>query len=58
MDVNLLRIAVTLVLLAAFLGIVRWAWSDRRQADFADAAFLPLEADGDGARGDGVGSRR
>ena len=49
MDVNLLRIAVTLVLLAAFVGIVRWAWSDRRRSDFSEAAGLVL-ADEQGAR--------
>jgi cytochrome c oxidase cbb3-type subunit 4 len=58
MDVNLLRIAVTLVSLILFLGIVRWAWSDRHRADFSDAAFLPLDADRHEARGDDAGSRR
>ncbi|MBS0516378.1 MAG: CcoQ/FixQ family Cbb3-type cytochrome c oxidase assembly chaperone [Proteobacteria bacterium] len=35
----------TAVLLAMFLGIVAWAWSGRRRADFAAAAQLPF-ADG------------
>ncbi|MBS0566834.1 MAG: CcoQ/FixQ family Cbb3-type cytochrome c oxidase assembly chaperone [Proteobacteria bacterium] len=35
----------TAVLLAMFLGIVVWAWSGRRRADFAAAAQLPF-ADG------------
>ena len=42
MDVNTLRIIVTLLSLAAFIGIVRWAWSGRNQADFTEAAQLPF----------------
>jgi len=41
MDVNLLRIAVTLLSLAAFVGIVLWALSRRREA-FDEAARLPF----------------
>jgi len=36
---------LTAVLLALFLGIVAWAWSARRQPDFAAAARLPLVED-------------
>ena len=36
---------MTVVLLAAFLGIVVWAWSARRRADFAAAAMLAVEDD-------------
>ncbi|HNR91361.1 MAG TPA: CcoQ/FixQ family Cbb3-type cytochrome c oxidase assembly chaperone [Dokdonella sp.] len=36
---------VTAVLLAAFLGLVAWAWSKRRQRDFSEASQLPLEED-------------
>ncbi len=42
MDVNTLRIAVTLLSLAAFIGIVCWAWSRGNAARFAEAARLPL----------------
>jgi len=42
MDVNTLRIIVTLLSLAAFIGIVRWAWAGRNQARFAEAAQLPF----------------
>ena len=42
MDVNNLRIAVTLLSLAAFIGIVCWAWSRSNAAAFAEAAQLPL----------------
>jgi len=42
MDVNDLRSVVTVVLLVAFLGIVRWAWSRRNQGRFDEAAQLPF----------------
>ena len=45
MDVNTLRIAVTLLTFAAFIGIVRWAWSPRNRVDFDEAARLPLMED-------------
>jgi cytochrome c oxidase cbb3-type subunit IV len=41
----------TLVAMLAFIGIVAWAWSRRRQADFDHAASLPLEED-DGTHGE------
>jgi cytochrome c oxidase cbb3-type subunit IV len=42
MDVNDLRSAVTVLLLIAFLGIVRWAWSARNRSQFDDAAQVPF----------------
>lgn len=42
MDVNLLRIAVTLLSVVAFVGIVAWAWSKRRRRSFDEAARLPF----------------
>ena len=36
---------LTAVLIVLFLGIVAWAYSGRRRADFADAANLPLAED-------------
>ena len=45
MDINTLRAAVTVVALITFLGIVAWAWSSRRRADFEAAARLPLDED-------------
>lgn len=33
---------LTAVLILIFLGIVAWAYSGHRRADFADAAQLPL----------------
>jgi cytochrome c oxidase cbb3-type subunit IV len=43
MDVNVLRIAVTVVSLAIFVAIVIWAWSRRNQAAFDEAAQLPFQ---------------
>jgi cytochrome c oxidase cbb3-type subunit 4 len=45
MDVNTLRSITTVLALVVFLGIVFWAWSKRRSADFEQAANLPFEQD-------------
>ena len=45
MDVNDLRIAVTVLSFIAFLGIVAWAWSRRNAARFDEAAQLPFVAE-------------
>ncbi len=45
MDVNLLRSVITAVLFVVFVGIVLWAWSKGRRADFEAAARLPLDDD-------------
>ena len=42
MDVNALRIVVTLLSLAGFVGIVVWAWSRANRERFAEAAELPF----------------
>jgi cytochrome c oxidase cbb3-type subunit 4 len=42
MDITTLRIAVTLLSLLAFLGLVAWAWSHRRKSAFDAAARLPF----------------
>jgi len=42
MDVNDLRMVVTLLSFVAFLGIVKWAWSRQREQGFAEAAQLPF----------------
>jgi cytochrome c oxidase cbb3-type subunit 4 len=42
MDVNDLRIAVTLIGLVLFLALVAHTWSRRRQADHSAAAALPF----------------
>ena len=38
---------LTAVLIVMFAGIVLWAYSSRRRADFDDAAQIPLLADGE-----------
>ncbi len=50
MDVNTLRVAVTLLSLVAFVGIVCWAWSRKNAAAFAEAAQMPLMEDDGSAR--------
>ncbi|PZP36629.1 MAG: CcoQ/FixQ family Cbb3-type cytochrome c oxidase assembly chaperone [Roseateles depolymerans] len=45
MGINELRVAVTLVSLAVFIGIVVWAWSARRRERFEAAAQLPFEGE-------------
>jgi cytochrome c oxidase cbb3-type subunit 4 len=42
---NLLRGATTVLAMLAFLGVVAWAWSRRRDGEFSRAAQLPLEED-------------
>ncbi len=42
MDVNTLRITITLIGLVLFLGLTVWAYSRRRRAAFAEAAQLPF----------------
>lgn len=43
MDVNVLRIAVTLLSFLVFIGIVAFALSKRNQAGFSEAAQLPFQ---------------
>lgn len=38
---------ITAVLLAAFLGVVAWAYSKKRRRAFDEAARLPLQDDGE-----------
>lgn len=45
MDINTLRSITTLVSFGVFVGIVWWAWSKHRAADFEEAANLPFEQD-------------
>ena len=42
MDVNDLRIAVTVLSFIVFIGIVAWAWSRRNVPGFVEAAQLPF----------------
>ena len=53
MDVNTLRITVTLLGLALFIGLTLWAYSRRRRTAFAEAAQLPFldsQQPGEGTR--------
>ena len=45
MDINDLRSAFTVLALFVFLGIVWWAYSDRRKVAYEEAAMLPLDDD-------------
>jgi cbb3-type cytochrome oxidase subunit 3 len=45
MDINLLRIAITLAALGAFLGITWWAYAPRQKARLDRAARSILEDD-------------
>jgi cytochrome c oxidase cbb3-type subunit IV len=43
MDVNVLRVVVTVVSFSIFVAIVVWAWSRRNKAAFDEAAQLPFQ---------------
>jgi cytochrome c oxidase cbb3-type subunit 4 len=45
MDINLLRILVTIASFIVFVGIVVWAWRNRDTTGFKDAANLPFDED-------------
>ena len=45
MDVNDLRIAVTVLSFACFAGIVAWAWSRKNRSRFDEAAMLPFQGE-------------
>ncbi len=52
MDVNTLRIAVTVVSLALFVVLMLHTWSRRRRADHDAAAMLPFAEEADDLAGD------
>jgi cytochrome c oxidase cbb3-type subunit 4 len=45
MDINDLRSLFTVLAFVAFVGIVWWAYSDRRKVAYEEAARLPLDDD-------------
>jgi len=47
MDVNTLRVLVTVAAFAAFLGIVWWAYGPSRRERFERDALLPFREDDD-----------
>ncbi len=44
-DPNLIRGAVLILMILAFLGIWAWAWSRNRKEAFDELSMLPLEED-------------
>ena len=57
-DLNYLRGAALLLLIVAFLAMWKWAWSDKRKADFRKMSELPMEEDLDpAAPAEGAGKR-
>ena len=45
MDINDLRSIFTVLALITFVGIVWWAYSDRRKKTYDEAALMPLDDD-------------
>ncbi len=45
MDINDLRIAITVLSLVLFLSLVGWVYSRRQRAGFDEAAALPFEGE-------------
>lgn len=45
MDINDLRAGVTVLTFVLFIGIVWWAYSDRRKTAYDEAARIPLDDD-------------
>jgi cytochrome c oxidase cbb3-type subunit IV len=43
MDINALRVVVTLISFIVFVGILVWVWRHRRNSDFEEAANLPFD---------------
>jgi cytochrome c oxidase cbb3-type subunit 4 len=42
MDINDLRVVIAVLAFVAFVGIVIWAYSQKRKRDFDEAAMLPF----------------
>ena len=47
MDINLLRSLITIAAVAAFAGIVWWAYAPSRKSRFEGDALLPFEGEHD-----------
>jgi cytochrome c oxidase cbb3-type subunit 4 len=56
LDIGLAGGLGTILAMAAFIGVVAWAWSRKRKPDFDAAARLPLEEDA--KRTNGAGGRQ
>jgi cytochrome c oxidase cbb3-type subunit 4 len=48
MDINDMRIAVTVISLLLFIALVAHTWSRRRNAEYESAALLPFAEDAKG----------
>ena len=55
MDINDLRSITTVLLFAAFIAIVAWAYSGKRKQAFDEAASLAVGDDDDVSRGGRAG---
>ncbi len=42
MDLHDIRAIFTVIMFVMFIGIVFWAWSNKRRSAFTEAANLPL----------------
>jgi cytochrome c oxidase cbb3-type subunit 4 len=47
MDINLLRSLITIAAVAAFAGVVWWAYAPSRKRRFESDALLPFEGEHD-----------
>lgn len=45
MDINDMRVILTVLMFASFVGIVLWAYNGRRKQAFEEAARLPFTED-------------
>lgn len=43
MDLHDIRALFTVIMFVMFIGIVLWAWSNKRRSAFDEAANLPLD---------------
>ncbi len=56
MNIDDLRVGLTVVSFLVFIGIAVWAYSRRRRRDFDEAANLPFSGHDFGTQGDVMGS--
>lgn len=45
MDINILRVGVTVVGFVLFVGILVWAWRPAKKEQFDEAAQLPFKSE-------------
>jgi cytochrome c oxidase cbb3-type subunit 4 len=57
MDINDMRIAVTVISLLLFVALVAHTWSRRRSAEYASAALLPFVEDDKGDTNENRGEK-